>query len=358
MVSIIGAGPVGNYLAYLLGKQGHDVNVYEEHNIIGWPVQCTGITTFFLNNIMKVDDEFLVNTINRTRVYSPNNDFVEIKLKKNFIVDRTKFDGYLGKMAESNGVKYHIKHQFTGFEKLKNKYNLNFANGHKVNDDVIVGADGPRSVVAKSAGIYGKRNFMVGMQARAHCKCEEDLVEFYLGEGYFGWLVPENKKIARIGIASYDNVKKYYDSLMKRRNAKFIEYQSGIIPIYNPKLRTQKDDVYLVGDAATQVKATTLGGIIPGMMAAEELNKSIKSGKSYEKLWKKRVGRELLTHLLLRKFLDKFRDKDYDYLIELCKQQKVNRLIGENDREFPTKLVMKVLMKEPRFLSFLKVMTR
>ncbi len=356
MVAIIGAGPVGNYLAYLLGKQGYTVNVYEEHDTIGWPVQCTGITTFFLNDIMKVDEEFLVNTITRTKVFAPNNDAVEIQLKKNFIVDRVKFDSYIGKMAASEGVKYFTKHAFTGFQKKKH-YHLQFANGTTRDDAILVGADGPRSQVAHSAGIYGERSFMVGMQARAYCACEEDLVEFYLGEGYFGWLVPENKKIARIGVACYSDAKKYYDVLMQRRKAKFIEYQSGIIPVYNPSLQTQHDDLYLVGDAATQVKATTLGGIIPGMMAAEELAKALKNTGNYETLWKKRIGKELFVHLMLRKFLDKFRDEDYNSLIELCKQEKVNRLIGEHDREFPSTLIMKVLLKEPRFLRFLKVMT-
>ena len=34
MISIIGAGPVGNYTAYLLAKKGKNVNVFEEHEKI------------------------------------------------------------------------------------------------------------------------------------------------------------------------------------------------------------------------------------------------------------------------------------------------------------------------------------
>ena len=43
MISIIGAGPAGSYLASLLRKE--EVEVFEEHDKIGLPVQCTGITT-------------------------------------------------------------------------------------------------------------------------------------------------------------------------------------------------------------------------------------------------------------------------------------------------------------------------
>ena len=45
MITIVGAGPAGSYLAYLLVKKGEDVTIIEEHENIGNPVQCTGIVT-------------------------------------------------------------------------------------------------------------------------------------------------------------------------------------------------------------------------------------------------------------------------------------------------------------------------
>ena len=113
--------------------------------------------------------------------------------------------------------------------------------------------------------------------------------------------------------------------------------------------------MYLVGDAATQVKASTLGGIIPGMMAAEELARALKEGKSYERLWRKKIGRELWFHLLIHKLmLQRFREKDYDTLIALVDQPRIRHLIGSHDREFPSVLLMKLALLEPRFLQFLR----
>ncbi|MEM4264021.1 MAG: NAD(P)-binding protein, partial [Candidatus Woesearchaeota archaeon] len=43
MISIIGAGPVGSFAAYLLAKAGFEVSIFEEHEKIGLPVQCTGL---------------------------------------------------------------------------------------------------------------------------------------------------------------------------------------------------------------------------------------------------------------------------------------------------------------------------
>tara|TARA_Y100000310_G_scaffold1020_1_gene1401 strand:+ start:614 stop:1684 length:1071 start_codon:yes stop_codon:yes gene_type:complete len=353
MITIIGAGPIGNYTAKLLAKQGHKVKVFEDHKEVGKPIQCTGITTAFLQDLIKIKKEFMVNTITRTKVYSPNQEAVEIPLKKNFVVDRTLFDQSLAEEAKSEGVEYAVGHKYTHCVQ-KEKITAHFTNGKKVESDYLIGADGPLSAVAKSNDLYGKRTFIIGHQARVKIDCEKDLVDFFLGEGYFGWLVPETEKIARIGICSLSTPKKYFDSLMKKRKGKILEWQSGIIPLYNPKLQAEKDNIYLIGDAATQVKATTLGGIIPGMLAAQSLGKAISEGKSYQKLWKKGIGKELKTHLLIHSLMQKFKNKDYDRLIQLVKQERVKNAITEHDREFPSKLLLKLLLREPRFLQYTK----
>ncbi|HLC72958.1 MAG TPA: NAD(P)/FAD-dependent oxidoreductase [Candidatus Nanoarchaeia archaeon] len=355
MVAIIGAGPVGNHLASQLSKKGFSVDVYEEHKVIGKPVQCTGITTFFLNQLMQPKDEFVVNRITRTKVFGPDKSSVEIKLPKNYIVDRTKFDAYLADVAQSNGAKYHSNHKFLRSERKNNRHLLRFANNKTATTDHLVGADGPLSTVAKSNGMFDQRKFIIGHQARIRAPCESDLVEFFIDEGYFGWLVPESTKISRLGICSLDKANFYFDKLHKLRPGKILDWQSGIIPLYNPKVITEKDHVYLVGDAATQVKASTLGGIIPGMIAAEELTKALAEGKSYERLWRKKIGFELWTHLQIHKImLQKFKERDYNALLKLVRQPRITKLISTHDREFPSLLLAKMALLEPRFLQFLR----
>ena len=57
----------------------------------------------------------------------------------------------------------------------------------------------------------------------------------------------------------------------------------------SPRLEP-KEDIFLLGDAATQVKATTGGGIIQSLMAAKELASAIENNTSYEKGWRKVIG--------------------------------------------------------------------
>ena len=93
MISIIGAGPIGSYTAYLLAKEGYNVHLFEEHNEIGKPVQCTGILTSYIEKIIPLNKKFINTILTKTRIFSQNNH-VDFKLKNNYIVDRTKFDQY------------------------------------------------------------------------------------------------------------------------------------------------------------------------------------------------------------------------------------------------------------------------
>lgn len=351
MISIIGAGPAGNYLAYLLAKKGKEVNVFEEHDKIGLPIQCAGIVTNALQDIIPLRDRFVLNKVDKARIFSPNNKYIDIKLKKNFIIDRKEFDRYLAEKAMDNGAKYYLNHKFLN-AKFEKKIKLNF-DKKEFYTDILVGADGPFSKVAKSAGIFGNRKFVVGLQVRASLDNPGDLLNIYLNKDYFGWTIPENEEIVRVGIVAKKNPNFYFKQFLNNLGEiKIREYQSGVIPVYNSKLKISKKNIYLVGDAAAQVKAVTYGGIVQGLMAAEELSKTILYNKNYRRLCKKRIGKELKYSLFIRKRMDKFSDDDYNYLLHLINQNKIKSILEEYDRDFPSKIIFKLLLKDIRFLRF------
>ncbi|MBI2667829.1 NAD(P)/FAD-dependent oxidoreductase [Candidatus Woesearchaeota archaeon] len=350
MISIVGAGPSGSYLAYLLAKKGEKVNLYEEHSVVGSPIQCTGLTTSSLNGIFDIDENIVINKIRYARIFSPNNNFIEVKLTgTNYVFDRDTFDKYIVNMAINEGAKLHLNSKYNGCinnNSLKIKINNEFKE-----TDLLVGADGPFSNVAKTNGMYNDRKFVYGIQARTKLDCEEDKIDFYLGYGCFGWVVPENNKIARIGIAAYDNSRVEFDRLIKLRKATILNYQSGMIPVYNPKVTTTKDNVYLLGDAATQVKATTYGGIIQGLIAAKEMAKSF---EDYDKNWRKSIGKDLWISLYARKIMDRFTTNDYNELVRLFSQYKLKKVLEDNDRDYLAGFALQLLIKEPKLFKFLK----
>ena len=350
MISIIGAGPAGSYLAYKLAIKGEKVNLYEDHSIVGSPIQCTGLTTSSLNGIFDVDEDLIINKAKYARIFSPNNNFIEVKLTgSNYIFDRGVFDRYIADLAVNAGAKLNLNSRYNGCinnGKIKIRINNNF-----YETDVLVGADGPFSSVAKSNEMFNSRRFVYGIQARANLECEEEKIDFYLGYGCFGWVVPENNKVARVGIAAYNNANIEFEKLMKLRKATIINYQSGMIPVYDPNVITTRKNVYLIGDAATQVKATTYGGIIQGLMAAKEMAKSF---EDYDKNWRKSIGKDLWVSLYARKIMDKFNSEDYNKLVNLFTQEKLKRILEENDRDHMARFALQLIIKEPRLLKFLR----
>jgi digeranylgeranylglycerophospholipid reductase len=349
MISVIGAGPVGSYVAGLLAEKGEEVNLYEEHSGIGKPVQCTGILTGDFNKLVKVDKSFLVNKIKRVRVHSSHNS-VDFRLRnENYVFSREKFDKFMCENAVEKGARLFLKHKFIG-AKLGKKIKIKFENGSSIESDYLVGADGPRSEVAKLIN-ERKRKFTIALQANVRGKYEKDLVDFYIGEKHFGWVVPENEEVARVGVTSYNNTKRYFDDLMKGRG-KVLSLLGGVIPVYDPKFLTQKENVFLAGDAAGHVKTSTHGGIIPGMIGGSKIVDAIQNKKDYAKLWKREIGKDLLIHLWIRKIMDNFSEKDCDDLVEYCKDRNLNKLIEDFDREFPSKYLLKAAFLKPQLLKY------
>ena len=351
MISVIGVGPVGNFAAYLLAKAGRDVKVFEEHREIGSPVQCAGIFPSTMNKFVDMDQDFVLNKPDRFKIHSPNGSSVEIELSnENYVVDREMFDNYLAEKAMDLGVKYFLGWKFKDFKDKE----VIFDNGRE-RTDILVGADGPTSMVAHKTGLYYGRKFAVGMQTTVDMDNEEDLIQNYIGKGYFGWVIPESDSRARVGVIANEGCKPYFDSFLKKLNVKCDKFISGLVPVHNPYVNICKDNAYLVGDAATQVKAATYGGIVHGFLGVNELKNAIIEKKDYNELCKKNFGKDLKTSLLIRRKLNRMNDSDYDYLVKLTNQTRIKNILSKHERDYASKIVLNVLLREPRFLKFLFV---
>ncbi len=359
MIAIIGAGPAGSYLAYLLAKQGQDVAIFEEHDVVGLPIQCTGIVTHSIEKFFKLKNEIIANRLDKVIVISKNNR-VTVNVDE-IVMWRDKFDRFVAEMAQDVGAKISLNHKFVGLSgknliKVKDK---KIDRIKEIKADVIVGADGPYSAVAKAAGLSVSSKNYVGMQAKVKLSIDTKAFETYFGSdfpNFFGWCVPESEDTVRLGIGCFENTQEYFYRFLKNRAGKkeILCWESGLIPLYNPRKIIHKENVYLIGDAATQLKATTGGGIIPSLKAAHTLCDCIVNKKDYNKEFRRHSGRELLLHLTIRNLLNKFSDKDYDKLLSLMEQEKVKKILKKYDRDTPIPLVANLLLKEPRFLYFTK----
>ncbi|MBW2994968.1 NAD(P)/FAD-dependent oxidoreductase [Candidatus Woesearchaeota archaeon] len=357
-IAIIGAGPAGSQTAYWLAKYGYKVDVYEEHPVIGKPVQCTGIISKNLKKIIPVD-RFVINKVKGAVFYSKHQKF-ELKTDETqaFIVDRTKMDQFLAERARKQGANFYHNHKFLGFKK-QNKFILKFYYRTKIvtkEADILVGADGPLSKVAKQAGLYKDRIFLNGIQAKVKGEFDKNHVKLFFGSvcpDFFAWIVPESEKYARIGLASKRNSRKLFNNFLSKFDYQIINKQAGLIPLYK-NICLQKNNVYLVGDAALQVKATTAGGVVMSLLAAKCLADSIRTNIPYKLLLKKWVNYNLFLTKKIRKKLNKFNDNDYDSLLKLMNSPRIiNLLKKKGDMDFPAKFALSLLVRQPLLLRYL-----
>jgi digeranylgeranylglycerophospholipid reductase len=350
MITTIGAGPAGSF--YASKEKNDDVVIFEEDNQIGKPVSCTGIVTNSIYDLIKIPNNIIVNKIKAYSIISPNKNEITIRMKKpDVLLNRSAFDEYLCEKAIDNGAKLHLNERFLRYDKIgKSKYKIKTTKKTYVTD-MIVGADGPKSNVAISAKMFDNRLFVRGLQARCKYKdLEPGIVKVRLDQGEFSWIVPEDDNIARVGVigADLEKIKNIYRSLIGKR--KIIENQSGMIPIYNSKqeLKKNNENIFLIGDAATHVKATTYGGIIYGMIDGQFL---AQDKEKYEKNVRKAINKDLMLSLMIRKMMNKMTDKQVNELINIFLKKKNADLLGEFDRNYPSKFLIKLALQEPKLIS-------
>lgn len=344
-VIVVGAGPAGCTLASRLGG----CLILEEHKSVGLPVQCSGLLTD--EPRVRVPEEVILNRIEAAEIITKYNSIAFSLKKPDIVVDRCKFDKAIAADATSNGARILLQHKVVGFKGgfvLASHKNTikRFPYTH------IVGADGPQSVVRKH--FFGdKQRLWCGIQARVRMK-GKNIIQFYPKTGLFSWVIPESGMVARIGTVSAKNPGGVFRDFLAARakHCAIIEMQGGLIPVYDRHAPTQKGNIYLVGDAAGQVKATTGGGIIPGICAARILARCVETGADYDRMWKKEIGRDLYYSYLARKALDSFSERDYDRLIGALKDRRVKSIVESVSRDSASLLMPQLLLKKPQLFYY------
>ena len=327
-ISIIGAGPAGCYAAYLLAKHAKkfDIEIFEQKKKIG-KIQCGGAITATIKKIdsifrTKEFEKTVVNRIKENIFHSPHNKLVIRFKNPEYVVDRIKFDNFIANKARKAGAKINLGCRFIKIKERKEKIRFLIKKGHKevlINTDILIGADGALSTVCKC--LNTKRNLELAIEARCRGKFKKNTYEIFLGKEYgkfYAWIIPESANIARIGL--FNDFKKF-NAFIKKIDAKILDMRSGYVPINKPVKCQCSKDIYLIGDAGCNAKASTGGGIIPSLNSAKILAESIVKGKNFDKC-AKQCKRDLYIHYIIRKILNKFSDKDYDKLFEFVKKDR------------------------------------
>ena len=235
-----------------------------------------------------------------------------------------------------------------------------------IKSKILIGADGISSRVAKAAARNGHGTtplLQAIVELPKGARPGTTQVWFEPADTrYFYWLIPQSQTHAAVGFIAEDgkSARSRLERFLGRIGLKAVEMQSARIPSYahstRPCRRIGRCQVYLIGDAAAQVKVTTVGGLVTGLRGARAAANAILRGSDYMKELRA-LRRELSLHLLIRNVLNRFRGADYDRLLGLLNEKTIH-LLGRYNRDQAASIVCRILFAQPRFISLAAVLSR
>jgi digeranylgeranylglycerophospholipid reductase len=363
-VIIIGASISGLHTAALLANQGVDVEVYDRMNALG-SLSRTLIVTGKINEVLDaVPEEMILNRVSALELYSRSRS-ARLELScPDLIVERSRFVEWLARKAGEAGARIIPGHRFEGFAQFGRKVavtlrNLETNEAKQVSADILVGADGVHSAVSQAASRDGHPVSAL-VQARVALPegAERDMCRVWFDPGrtnYFYWLIPESDRVAAVGLIAEEvpQARARLTEFLREKQLEAIEFQSAIVPMHRfgstDGTLDPKRNVFVVGDAAAQVKVTTVGGVVTGLYGAKALAQAILNGRNYRKElgWLKM---ELHLHLLVRQVLNRFSDQDYDELIGMI-DGGLKEVLEEWTRDELTQCFLRMIWAQPRLMT-------
>jgi geranylgeranyl reductase family protein len=366
-VIIVGAGPAGATAAKFLAEKGIHTLLIDKHT---YPREkpCGGVLSIrTLKRFPYITDD-IIDTYSYGGSISSSSLLHKVQVQKEtpiaaFVLRKT-FDHGLVNIAVQNGTTFKDGTAVVDIQRTKDKVKIWLNNKESVETQLLIGADGIWSTVAKHTGFsqhypnIGRCLFQEYPLENTQLDqyfTEKRLFQFYLrfrGINGTGWVFPKKNSV-NIGIGEIQPstsdptktppLKEVYTSFLqvlreKKRIPPSIQIgtmQGGILPL-QPLEKTYADRVVLCGDAAGLMNPLTGDGIhyamSSGKFAAEVCTEALKKEdtsaaflSNYQHLWNNDFGDE----------------------ITLCTRV-LNRLLKHGDEKY-----IKLLTKDTRMIDML-----
>jgi geranylgeranyl reductase family protein len=316
-VAIVGGGPAGSYCAYCLAENGIHPTIFDHSHPREKP--CGGMISPLAQELFPFLKNLPIDHIKRVKMYlfPPSGRKVTVKTKKSQIicVSRLKFDQFMLNKALNKGVEL-AKEKVVDVERKNDLWKIKTDKGCYY-AKILVGADGVNSIIRrrimKSLNLEDKGicygYFVKGLE-------NEDIHIYFLAHrtGYI-WVIPR-KENTSIGIGCTEKMnlkgfkKELEDFIAKRYpNAKKLERWIALIPNIK-SVKTFSTPIcgknwLLIGDAAGHVNPILGEGIPYAMLDGELAAHAISQNNllSFDLLWKRAYGLNLLMDIKLRKYI-------------------------------------------------------
>jgi digeranylgeranylglycerophospholipid reductase len=361
-VAIVGGSAAGLFTASLLAQRGVDVRVFERIQTLE-PAARTLIVTHHMRHLLgPAAERCVVNEIRRFEIFTDGRAATVVLKHPDLIIERRSLIQQLADEAQRAGATLGMGRRFQGLRPNSKGLILDLERSgdggcEEIHADTVVGGDGALSHVARAAGWAPLETVPLVQAIVALPKdMPADTARVWFvpqDTPYFYWLIPESSTRGALGLIgeSGPETRLHLERFLEKRHLEPLEFQAAPIPVYNRWIPVKKNvgggSVYLVGDAAAQVKVTTVGGIVTGFRGALGVAEAILNGGASRQL--RRLRRELNIHLLLRRSLHDFQQSDYSRLVDLLNDP-AKKSLAEYSRDEAWKILWRVCLSQPRLL--------
>ena len=360
---MVGGSASGFFTAKLLAQAGRRVRVLERETALN-PLPRTLIVTPHFRKLLGGTAECaIVNEIRRFELFADGRTATVPLREPDLMIERTALIRRLAAEAEAAGAEILYGRRFIGLgadgKCARVRMERDAGTTESWHAATVVGADGAFSHVARAAGWPAQPTVpLVQARVRWPENIPSDTVRvWFIPEDtpYFYWLMPESPTHGVLGLIGEDGreTRRCLERFLKTQGLAPLNFQGARIPRYARWIpvhrRVGKASVYLVGDAAGQVKVTTVGGIVTGFRGAAGVAEAILNGGASSELGALR--RELDLHLWIRRAMHHFQQDDFVRLFDLLHPPAVQPL-GAYHRDAAARMLWRLCLRQPRLILF------
>ena len=303
---VVGGGPAGATAATELAREGLSVVLLDKAGRIK---PCGGAIPPRLIRDFRIPDSQIVARINAARIVSPTDREVDMPVECGYVgmVDRDRFDEWLRDRAATLGAERRtgtfvgLVHEDDGTVTVH--YEDKSKTAHRIVARAVIGADGARSNVAKSAlpnaervpCVFAYHEIVRSPADASQARFASDRCDVYyqgrVSPDFYGWVFPHGDQTS-IGTGSAHKGFSLRGAVGELRKASGLDGVETIrregAPIPLKPLRKWDDgrNVVLAGDAAGIVAPASGEGIyyamLGGQLAAEAVRDFVVTGDAAE----------------------------------------------------------------------------
>ena len=384
---VVGGGPCGSFSAFTMAKQGMNVVVCEEHKEIGVPAHCAGhLSLSGLKRLgLHLPSNVVENEFKGAVFHSPHGKEFCVRFNSpvTCVVNRESFDKYLSNLAVKAGAQYLFESRaeslvvdsgFVGGVAIRRERTKK-----TLASSLVIDAEGCASILLKKAGLQTLDRSMIVNAVQAEVDRVDDVninsVEVYLGReyapGFFAWIIPKRDTSANVGLATnMGNPREHLHRFMQKhpvaskklRKSKITRLSFHPISLGGVIPKTYSNGLLIIGDAASQVKPTTGGGVIFGLIcsgiAGEVAYEALQNHdfseaflSYYQSGWKEQIGFDLSAMRQIRRLLNRLSDDKTEKIIDLCARLGMDAVLeGVGDLDFQGASLIRMIRRPPTFI--------